>query len=1177
MRRTLSLALPLLISGTLAGGELRGRFTLEDRPVAGIQVVALPYEEPQTAARREARGGVAPQPIASAVSRSDGAFTLALPEGASAVVEVLVGAANTTSLGLFDGGEDEDLGDVVLTPQEKSEAAGTGKALLRGVVVEARSGKPVAKARVRISRGRAVRYAVTGPDGGYRVRALPAGVHEVRVDEPRHARFAMAVTLAEGEARRLEVRLALGARLSGRVVDEEGKPVAEARCRLTLAAASPAPIGVAREASILSAADGTFRARRLPPGELELAVSHPEKLPARLGGLTLAPGGARTGLTVVLRAGQPLVLRVVDPEGQPIADAALEAQPTLRIRRRRDVLTLGKTGLDGRLVVKTLPPGDYEINAEKKGYAAESPATVSLREGVPPPPMVVTMAKSADIRGFVRRRDGTPVEGVGVSVTSRTVGSGSTSVGPASAEDGSFVIEGLIPGESYALSVFKPGRDDAPAATKVVAPAQDVLLPFPGKARVTGRALDADSERPIADFVAAVAPADSYLAGRLRTLLDRHDPLVGVVEVHAEDGSFTVEATAGDVEALVDAKGYESGRTALRVEEGESKNGVEVRLRRASSLSGRVVDDRGKPVAGAEVMVESSPFAGSPYFREPQAVSDADGRFRVEDVEGDRQRVVARHPDYALGIELVEVAPGKPAHVEVRLSRGASLSGVVVDEARRPVPGADVRLLAAGENAWSAGEDSWRIAGESGRFRFDRLPPGRYSVAAEASRQKSVPVELALRAAEARQDVVLTLTAGLTVRGSILGLSADELPRVRVQVVQQGGVGSVTRPGADGRFEAGGFSSGEALAVAEVGNGASERSVSKQLVLSGSDAEVELVFQPGYTLSGRVLQRGGPVPDIWVVANAVKGGDGVPGAAATTDGAGTYALHGLRAGEYRVTTYSSHTSAVRRTLTISGDQTLDIDLPSARLHGVVTEAGSRRPVDGVRVMAKNGEAPAGYGLTDGLGRFEVTDLEVAPLTLTFERDGYRTETRTSTPAESGGEDIAVELTRGEGLQVQARDGIFGVPLRELEVRVSEGSVLLYGGDVALDAEGRGEIPSLKLGRMLLRAGARGYAPAELEVTVPSPMLALALTPGGTLEVRVGERTRTGRATHALLLTPAGRPAFVHMHFSEMRVPLNRPVQRLEHLPPGTYVLAVEGAPPQTFTVSEGGTAVVELP
>jgi hypothetical protein len=91
------------------------------------------------------------------------------------------------------------------------------------------------------------------------------------------------------------------------------------------------------------------------------------------------------------------------------------------------------------------------------------------------------------------------------------------------------------------------------------------------------------------------------------------------------------------------------------------------------------------------------------------------------------------------------------------------------------------------------------------------------------------------------------------------------------------------------------------------------------------------------------------------------------------------------------------------------------------------------------------------------------------------------------------------------------------------------------------------------------------------------MLALALTPGGTLEVRVGERTRTGRATHALLLTPAGRPAFVHMHFSEMRVPLNRPVQRLEHLPPGTYVLAVEGAPPQTFTVSEGGTAVVELP
>jgi hypothetical protein len=179
--------------------------------------------------------------------------------------------------------------------------------------------------------------------------------------------------------------------------------------------------------------------------------------------------------------------------------------------------------------------------------------------------------------------------------------------------------------------------------------------------------------------------------------------------------------------------------------------------------------------------------------------------------------------------------------------------------------------------------------------------------------------------------------------------------------------------------------------------------------------------------------------------------------------------------------------------------------------------------------------------------------------------------------EDGTSDVAIELRRGEGLGLRARDGLYGVPLHALFAQAKDaGGSVAFGGGISLDSEGRGEVPSLRPGSYSLHLDASGYAPLDLGVSVPSPSLELAFTPGGTLEIRSGPET-AGRAPRARLLdargTPVSRPPFG----MEGWISLGGPVTRLEHVAPGGYSLVVEGGPTKPVNVAEGAVAVVDLP
>ena len=300
-----------------------------------------------------------------------------------------------------------------------------------------------------------------------------------------------------------------------------------------------------------------------------------------------------------------------------------------------------------------------------------------------------------------------------------------------------------------------------------------------------------------------------------------------------------------------------------------------------------------------------------------------------------------------------------------------------------------------------------------------------------------------------------------------------------------------------------------------------------------------------------------------------------------TDEAGGYVLEGLDEGRYTLTASAQTGGTIRRTVDLTADTTVDLEAPPARLGGSVVEADTGRPLGDVQVRLEDeggaGLRFASMASTDSSGRFAFEDLEPRPYRVTFQKAAYQAETRELTAAEES--DERVELRRGEGIALEAHDGIFATPLRGLLVRVTDGTgAVVFAGSVVLDSEGRGEVPSLRPGTYELRVESSGYAPVTLPgIAVPSRPLTLALTPGGSLEIQAGPETLALPQPTGLLVGPDGRAYMWNAFTRDGKIRLAGPVRRLENVAPGRYTFAVEGGARRDVTITEGGHAVVSLP
>ncbi|MCI4355505.1 MAG: carboxypeptidase-like regulatory domain-containing protein, partial [Thermoplasmata archaeon] len=447
-----------------------------------------------------------------------------------------------------------------------------------------------------------------------------------------------------------------------------------------------------------------------------------------------------------------------------------------------------KTGNDGRFEIHGLLPGDYTLWIRKSGFATERIDPLKVPEEGMSQPVAVTLGPGAAISGVVKLRSGAPAEGWSVIASE----AGTSAPGPRArgnlnptGSDGIFVLDGLKPGQSYDLQLFG-GTGIGPSRKGVVPPADGVEVVVSGTGRIAGRAVDAPTGRPLAAYAVSYEPERTGGGGVFR-IVNRAagQRLTGMgekTEVKSEDGTFLLsDVSPGTWSVVVEAKGYQPARAGnVVVEEGGTADNVEVKVSPGSSLKGRVLDAiSGQPVPGATVTHAAAGAGGAGPLAalagaaaDEEITTDADGAFLIDGLAPGKVSLTVKHPDYSDAHRTVDLKEGM-ATAEIKLTAGSAVGGLVLSSTQQPIPGADVVLQAAGDTGFgramlSGGQSTTTDA--TGRFRFDHLTAGRYSLAASFRNQTSAAQTIVLQDGQSRDDFVLQIAAGATLEGVVSGI-----------------------------------------------------------------------------------------------------------------------------------------------------------------------------------------------------------------------------------------------------------------------------------------------------------------------------------------------------------------------------------------------------------------------
>lgn len=396
--------------------------------------------------------------------------------------------------------------------------------------------------------------------------------------------------------------------------------------------------------------NGEFRAAPLPAGRVRALVRHPSYVEATSEAVTLGAGG-EARVKVVLRVGGALEGVVVDESGLPVAGARVDAaavQGTLtRTTRSAD---------DGAFAFATLPSE-----------------------------VMLSLARPGDPTHIVLRRTVSIVEGARTEVTL------------------------TVPEVREALSVVVSDESGRPLKM----------------AQVT--VLSLDPERPLR-----------------------------ATEFSDEQGRAKIDDAVGlSVRVVVEAPGY----AQFTREIAKAPDELAVDMVPGVIVEGRVTAVRGRvDVEGASVELVTQGHRRA-------AFTDAMGRFRFTDVTPGATRILVSHDDYApVEIEVTVTPTGRADRAfevdAVDLAEPGVVEGRVVDRDGKPVFGARVGVGVVGAYVPVGAASHGTVTTKAGgAFRLDRVRPGDVEIGAFAPDVGRGRAVVSVDGGRTRSDVVIRLDA----------------------------------------------------------------------------------------------------------------------------------------------------------------------------------------------------------------------------------------------------------------------------------------------------------------------------------------------------------------------------------------------------------------------------------
>lgn len=951
---------------------------------------------------------------------------------------------------------------------------------LRGRVLDRTTRSPIAGATVEATVPNEARFglpptrrATTNEDGRFDLRDLAPGTVNLVAFSRRHARGSLASVpvptppAPDGSAGPEPVLLlGPGGRLSGRVLLPDGKPAVDAT---VLVFPKVFEFGSWRKENLLEAPTdeaGRFVLEGIPAGsDYSLAVRKAGYPPAEPRSYRIEPGTDIGEIEIRLEAGATLRLRLVDQEGTAVegADFALiEAAPEggASVFGGRRVVSDEEIekGPGGSFTLRGLPAGKFTLRIVPSDFDEIERDEVTLRPGETTDLGTILVRATAGIAGRVTDRAGEPIAGAEVGVWYRAEGTDLRSRTVKTRSDGRWRIPGT--GDGRILSLWATARGYARQERRDLSPAdQPFEFALERASRILGRVQFAEGGSP-PEFAVRVEreTGEEDVEGFPGMVFE---PSVAFEQSFTDPGgSFRLEDIApGSYTLIVRAAGRAPARrTGLAVGVGRDAEAGTILLFPGRKLRGSVValSDH-SPIAGAAIQAllpHGTAFPLGPPEMGPSALSGPDGRFVLEGLEAGAYIVTASHGEFASSETRVEIpSEGEPEEVVLELGRGGRLEGTVRDGRGQPVSGAMIGLL---RGPFDFADARFAETGSDGRYRFERVAPGSYSLSRFLERPGVGP-----------GTRVTTKTATVS-EGATTVVDFGEEPRVRLSGrVLKGGkpVGRAAlffTPAGQAPFgsfatatsdDHGGYdieldSGGSYVVVVRPpdmeGGPAAGGPPIEIRVPDTAQAYLDLVL-PAPGISGRITDAAGqPVSQAFVVAVREGAGPNDPsGRAYTETGAsGSYAIESLPAGTYRVTASApGYRIAEAFPVIVQEGATPPVNFvlePGRTLRGKVVDPGGR-PVPNALVFV----APAGSSegvppadTTDANGEFSVTAPSEGALDLTAIVKGWAPARATGLVVSGEPEETPVVLTIREGgrLRIQVL-GASNEPVPNAPIRI----------------------------------------------------------------------------------------------------------------------------------------------
>jgi protocatechuate 3,4-dioxygenase beta subunit len=763
----------------------------------------------------------------------------------------------------------------------------------------------------------------------------------------------------------LVLTLRRGNSVAGKVTWPDGTPAADAQVIAVQPKEEPKQrsgrLG-ALHSSSRTAPDGSFTVSGLGSGAVSL-IAKSSRAEAREPGdnpptWTALLEGVQVGSSdavLVLREPIGLAGRVVDDLGAPVKRFDVEAyavrgptQPMV-VASAFDARKQTFETEDGAFLLGGLQPGTWQLRASAPGHVFQmsSPIVELPAAG---PPLELVLVRAASIAGVVLDPTGSPVSGAQVKLALRDEVTFDDATGPHDAvadAKGAFVVDGLAPGASHLVASAEGFASSAPTTVDLVAAGrtEGVELRLRRGGRLTGEAFDAKGSHAVGRTVTAGMMMDDAEPRNARVddqgLFEFENLAPGTYHVLLVPTTSQLPPGGADMQEIFSTMKM----TSAQIAEGETTHVVLGAPPRAPVRLYGTVTRGGEPLkAGMLVCLGEG---GGLLSKMKMATIRPSGEYEIRlDEPG---RIVLSLQGGATSEFHATIPEVAEFRFDLEVPAGG-LRGVVLGPEPKPAPGVRVTLLrASGGSFLSAmGGLGESVSDADGRFSFEGLAPGKYSIAAggiapgEQPQSSAESGRVVLTGLQVDRDRVLE---GLEIRlgkpGGIAGLvrDGDGQPVSGATIFVRDGNGELLHAfsgvvtGTDGRFTYVGIADGTYTVSARTKTLASPESAAV-LVRDGKSGEVDLALAPGTTLvvsiedkDGTALRANFSVKDEHGREMAqMMDASGVEGVLLGGFSSTENRVGPLPAGEYKVSATSFDGRSASRTVKLRGQEERSVKL-----------------------------------------------------------------------------------------------------------------------------------------------------------------------------------------------------------------------------------------------------------